>query len=249
MLSSNELSNLYKIISDENQTFESISRSFEESFNESDHMKVVMSLYILIKDNIFNTTQRIISFYILYLLKNDFNFEITPFLPLIIEAMQKTSHDPERNLLIDFLNNQINYINTTVKNFMNDHTKNNTQHNLQYLQMLYKKCQIEKGIFAASPKIFDHMRYILYDRKKSEIKNIDNHDDIKEQNYLSNKNQLLAFNSSETNYMSYCPKLDNKKFIDNEPIWIMPHLRHNFVWEKENENKGNNEFSGEEDKK
>ena len=70
MLSSNELSNLYKIISDDNQTFESISNSFGELFQESDHMKIIMSLHILIKDNLFNTTQRIISFYILYLMKS-----------------------------------------------------------------------------------------------------------------------------------------------------------------------------------
>ena len=117
MLSSNELSNLYQIISDENQTFESISHSFEETFKEIDHMKVIISLYILIKDNLFNTTQRIISFYIIYLLKNEFKFEVSPFLPLIIESLQKTNLNTEQNFLIDFLNNQIDYINTTVKHF------------------------------------------------------------------------------------------------------------------------------------
>ena len=73
MLSSNELSNLYKIISDEDQTFENISHTFSESFKESDYMRIAMSLCILIKDNLFNKTQRIISFYILYLLKRKFN--------------------------------------------------------------------------------------------------------------------------------------------------------------------------------
>jgi hypothetical protein len=36
MLSPNELSDLYVIISDENQTFENISQSFSETFNKSD---------------------------------------------------------------------------------------------------------------------------------------------------------------------------------------------------------------------
>ena len=61
MLSSNELSNLYKIISDENQTFEKISQSFSESFNKNDYMKIAVSLCILIKDNLLNIHQRIIS--------------------------------------------------------------------------------------------------------------------------------------------------------------------------------------------
>ena len=91
MLSSNELSNLYKIISDEDQTFENISHTFSESFKESDYMRIAMSLCILIKDNLFNKTQRIISFYILYLLQKKLNYEISPFTPLILETIQKTN--------------------------------------------------------------------------------------------------------------------------------------------------------------
>ena len=245
MLSSNELSNLYKIISDDNQTFESISNSFGELFQESDHMKIIMSLHILIKDNLFNTTQRIISFYILYLMKSKFNFEISPFLPLILETIQKTNHNSEQNFLIDFLNNQIDYINTTVKHFVNDNTKKINNQNIQYLQLLYKKYQIEKGIFGASPKIFDLSRYVLYDRKKSEIKNLDNHKNIQLENYLSAKDEI-NLNYSNANYISFCPKLDNKKFLDNEPVWIMPNLKHNFIWEKESQNKEGNEGEKEE---
>ena len=245
MLSSNELSNLYKIISDDNQTFESIYNSFGELFQESDHMKIIMSLHILIKDNLFNTTQRIISFYILYLMKSKFNFEISPFLPLILETIQKTNHNSEQNFLIDFLNNQIDYINTTVKHFVNDNTKKINNQNIQYLQLLYKKYQIEKGIFGASPKIFDLSRYVLYDRKKSEIKNLDNHKNIQLENYLSAKDEI-NLNYSNSNYMSFCPKIDNKKFLDNEPIWIMPNLKHNFIWEKESQNKEGNEGEKEE---
>ena len=245
MLSSNELSNLYKIISDDNQTFESISHSFGELFQESDHMKIIMSLHILIKDNLFNTTQRIISFYILYLMKSKFNFEISPFLPLILETIQKTNHNSEQNFLIDFLNNQIDYINTTVKHFMNDNTKKHSLQNIQYLQMLYKKYQIEKGIFAASPKILDFNRYVLYDRRKSEIKNLDNHTNIKIDNYLNTKDEI-NLNYSMANYLSFCPKLDNKKFLDKEAKWILPNLKHNFIWEKECDDKKGDENPKEE---
>ena len=51
MLSPNELSKLYEIISDENQTFESISRSFEESFKEVDKLRMALSLSILINSS------------------------------------------------------------------------------------------------------------------------------------------------------------------------------------------------------
>ena len=57
MLSSNELSELYKIISDENQTFENISKSFSVSFNKCDQLKIAISLCILIKDNLLNLHQ------------------------------------------------------------------------------------------------------------------------------------------------------------------------------------------------
>ena len=142
MLSSNELSNLYKIISDEDQTFENISHTFSESFKESDYMRIAMSLCILIKDNLFNKTQRIISFYILYLLQKKLNYEISPFTPLILETIQKTNFKIEQNFLIDFVNNQINYINTTVKHFLNDNSEKNNHQNIHYLQMLYNKYQI-----------------------------------------------------------------------------------------------------------
>ena len=244
MLSSNELSDLYKIISDEDQTFESISHSFDELFNESDHMRIAISLNILLKDNLFNTTQRIISFYILYLMKTKYKFEIDPFLPLILETIQKTKKETEKNFLFDFLNNQINYINTTVKHFLNDNSEKNTQHNIQYLNNLFTQYKIENGIFGASPKIYDYMRYVLYDRKKNDVKNLDNHKSNDLANYINTKEEL-ALNYSKPNYMSYCPIYNNKKFMDNEPIWIMPCLKHNFVWKNEKENKGEKE---EEDK-
>ena len=124
MLSPNELSKLYEIISDENQTFESISRSYEESFKNIDRLRIALSLCILIKDNLLNVTQRLISFYIIYLMKSKFNLDIGPFLPLIIETIQTTKCKTEQNFLFDLLNNQIDYINSTVKNFLKDNTKN-----------------------------------------------------------------------------------------------------------------------------
>ena len=246
MLSSNELSNLFKIISEENQTFENISQSFSESFDKCDQLKIAITLCILIKDNLLNVHQRLISFYILYLMKKNDNLEISPFLPLIIETIQTTKNRNEQNFLNDFLYNQINYLNTSVKNYIQDNTKM-VKINIPYLQMLYEKYNSELNKNGNNKKTNDYIRHVLYDRKKSDIKNVVNHPNMDIANSI-NANEELGFKYFEPNYMSFCPmniKSNNgRNFFDLEPIWIMPCLKHNFIWE--NEKKENNK---EEDKK
>ena len=138
MLSSNELSNLYKIISDENQTFEKISQSFSESFNKNDYMKIAVSLCILIKDNLLNIHQRIISFYILYFIKKSDKLEISPLLPLLLETLQFTKNKIEQSFLLDFLFNQINYLNITVKSYIQDNSKTVKPNYFSHIQNLYE---------------------------------------------------------------------------------------------------------------
>lgn len=53
MLSPNELSLLYNIISDENKTFENIAGNFQKLFPKSDQFKVGVTLWFLLKDNVF----------------------------------------------------------------------------------------------------------------------------------------------------------------------------------------------------
>lgn len=79
------------------------------------------------------------------------------------------------------------------------------------------------------------MRYVLYDRKKSEIKNMDNHTNINLDNCIKTKEEI-TFNFCTPNFLSFCPLSENKKFIDNEPIWLMPGLKHNLVWEENKKN-------------
>ena len=246
MLSSNELSNLFKIISEENQTFENISQSFSESFDKCDQLKIAITLCILIKDNLLNVHQRLISFYILYLMKKNDNLEISPFLPLIIETIQTTKNRNEQNFLNDFLYNQINYLNTSVKNYIQDNTKM-VKINIPYLQMLYEKYNSELNKNGNNKKTNDYIRHVLYDRKKSDIKNVVNHPNMDIANSI-NANEELGFKYFEPNYMSFCPmninSYNGRNFFDLEPVWIMPCLKHNFIWE--NEKKENNK---EEDKK
>ena len=236
MLSSNELSDLYKIISDENQTFEKISQSFSELFKKSDYLKIAISLCILIKDNLLNIHQRIISFYILYFMNKCDKLEISPFLPLIIETIQLTKNKSEQSFLIDFSFNQINYLNISVKNYIQDNSKT-VKPNISHLQMLYEKYNTEKNRIGINKKTNDYIRHILYDRKKSDIKNIDNHPNIDIKNSINIEDEL-SIKYFEPNYMSFCPMNLNinaggKKFFDMEPIWIMPNLKHNYIWEHE----------------
>ena len=144
MLPSNELSKLYKIISDENQTFQNISQKFVESFNKCDYLKIAISLCILIKDNLLNIQQRLISFYILYNMQKSDNIEISPFLPLLIDVIQTTKHKAEQAFLLDFLYNQINYLNITIKDYIQDTTKA-VKINISHLQLLYEKYNSEKN--------------------------------------------------------------------------------------------------------
>ena len=229
MLSPNELSKVYEIISDENQTFESISRSYEESFKNIDRLRIALSLCILIKDNLLNVTQRLISFYIIYLMKSKFNLDIGPFLPLIIETIQTTKYKTEQNFLFDLLNNQIDYIYSTVKNFLKDNTKNSyNKSNIILLNNLYMQYSNDK---ITDNKMNDYIRHFLYDRKKTDLRNIENHYNINLKNDI-NTEEEMSLNYFQPNYMTFYPRINNEKFIEKEPIWIMPHLKHNFNWEK-----------------
>ena len=66
MISQNELAKLYSYLSNENQTFEQIIKSFNEEFNIESRNKAINSIIILLKDNMLNLSQRIISYFILY---------------------------------------------------------------------------------------------------------------------------------------------------------------------------------------
>lgn len=256
MLSPNELSDLYKIISDENQTFENISQSFSESFKKCDQLKIATSLCILIKDNLLNLHQRLISFYLLYLMKKNDNLEITPFLPFIVETIKTSKNKNEQNFLSDFLCNQINYLNTSVKNYIKDNTKV-PKIKANYLQALIEKYYMEQNKIGNNKRTYDYIRHVLYDRKKSDIKNVENHlnDDLAKS---INVNDELGFKYYVPNYMSFCPmnmNLNNQKnnngnrreIFDREPIWLLPNLKHSFIWE--NEKDKNDKNDKEEEKK
>ena len=80
-------------------------------------------------------------------------------------------------------------------------------------------------------KMNDYIRHFLYDRKKTDLRNIENHYNINLKNDI-NTEEEMSLKYFQPNYMTFCPYIKNEKFIEKEPIWIMPHLKHNFNWEK-----------------
>ena len=156
-----------------------------------------------------------------------------PYVPIILEMLQKSQNKNEQIFLEDFLYNQINYLDITVQNYLKDTTK---ELKIDLAQLLiqwnkfYNDILYNKNIYL---KTNDKIRPIIYDRKKSDIKNIDNHNDLNLFNNNENNNieKELNFNYFYPNYMSYYP-LNNNSFLNSEPIWILPQLKHNFIWEK-----------------
>ena len=234
MLTQKEISLLYQIISEDNQTFEKISEKFYNNFKEENHSKVGTTLLFLLKDNILNIQQRIISYYILYEISKNEKMESNPYLSIILEKLQNSQNKNEQKFLVDFLYNKINYLDFTVKNYINESSKQ-LKINLLQVQMqwgqFYKEELAKKNI---DLKTNDKIRPTIYDRKKSDIKNLDNHQNLNLINNSDDNNIKNEFNYNyfNPNYMSYFP--NNNNFFNSEPIWILPQLAHNFIWEKKN---------------
>ena len=233
MLSQKDLSLLYQIISDDNQTFEKISQSYQNNFKKENQVNVGTTLFFLLKDNLLNMHQRIISIYILYeMSKNDKN--ANTYIPIILEILQNNQNKNEHIFIMELLSNSLNCLNLTIRNYLNDNSKVFKTNNNK-LQMQWDKFYEDKmNIYL---KINDKYRPIIYDRKKMDIKNIDNHYNLNLLNNDKDNNieKELNLNYFNPNYMRYYP-INNNNFINSEPIWLLPSLKHNFIWDKKDIN-------------
>ena len=231
MLSSQDLSTLYQIINDENQTFENIGDNFRKAFDKSNQFKAGTTLCFLLKDNLLNIQQRIISFYILYILKTGEKIETNPFLPIILEIIQTSKNKIEQNFLFDFLYNQIDYVKMQIKSYLQDNSKE-SKLNSQQIQIFWEKYYKELlNGNNINQNLNDHMRHVIFDRKKNDIKNIEHHPPI---DFKAVKiEEELNLNYFQPNYMTYYPANDNNVLFNDEPIWLTPTLKHNYIWEKQ----------------
>ena len=234
MLSQKGLSLLYQIISDDSQTFKKISENVKNIFLKENKSNIGTTLVFLLRDNLLNIQQRIISYYILFEISKQEKMVSNSYIPIILEMLQKSQNKNEQIFLEDFLYSQINYLDITVKNYLQDTTKelkiDLAQLFIQW-NKFYKDILINKNIYL---KTDDKLRPIIFDRKKSDIKNIDNHKNLNlfNENNIDNKiEKEVNFNYFNPNYMSYYP-FRNNNFLNSEPIWILPQLKHNYIWEK-----------------
>ena len=239
MLSQKDLSLLYKIISDNSQTFSQISKSLQNNFQKENKSKIAATLVILLSDNLLNLHQRIISYYILYDLSKLDQMTVNPYLPTILEMLKKSQNKNEQIFLQDFLYNQINnYLDITVQNYLNDNTRE-LKVNLVQLQIQWDN--INKEIINSKNidlKKNDNIRPVIYDRKKEDIINLEKHNNLNlfNNNKESKIDEGFNFNYFNPNYLSYYP-IKNNSFLNSEPIWLLPQLNHNFIWGKKDNNK------------
>ena len=231
MISQNELAKLYSYLSNENQTFEQIIKSFNEEFNIESRNKAINSIIILLKDNMLNLSQRIISYFILYNIPQKENTEANPFLFIILEQLKNSNDEREQDFLIDFLYKKINYLKMTIKQYLSQSKRemriNLTQMKLQW-DKYYKEILAKNNI---NVKSNDKIRAIIYDRGRIDINNqnvnnITNYNGIPDVNIL-NQSNLNFFN---IDYMYFKPI--NNNFVSSEPVILIPNLQHNFIWEK-----------------
>ena len=234
MLSQKDLSFLYQIISDDNQTFEKISQSYQNYFKKENQAHVGTTLFFLLKDNLLNIHQRIISIYILYQISINDKNESNTYIPIILEILHKNQNKNEHTFIMELLSNTFNCLNLTIRNYLNDNSKVFKTNNIKLQMQLDKFYEDKMNIYL---KVNDQIRPIIYDRKKMDIKNIDNHYNLNLLNNDKDNNieKELNLNYFNPNYMSYYPN-NNNNFINSEPIWLVPLLKHNFIWDKKDIN-------------
>ena len=244
MLNQSELTTLHQIVSDDTKTFESIAQLFQEKFEKFEQFKVGLSLWIMIKQNLLSLSQRLASFYIIYDMYKQEDSKTTPFIPLFLECLEKSTINIEKKMLKDLI--EFNSFSTkiTVREFI-ENGKNMDNINIpendlkQYWRMheSHKDKCIQENTDFISP--------VLYDNTDLDIdNNLENKDIINNdvtQNVQNQENmpifdiskmspEELNFDSIEPNFLTYYPN-SNNQFFQDEPMWILPTLKYDFIWD------------------
>ena len=220
MLSPSELTSLFNLISDDSKSFENVLNVFEKTYSKSDEFKIGITLWFLIKDNLLNLSQMIISFLIL---NNVFKNENKNIFPLILDRIKNTKNQIEKKFLISLLKNNLNS-KISIKNLIEEIKSSNDENNFDINNFNNFTSNKEKidGFFK------DWIRPVIYDNK-----NNSNENNSKPFNFSQLIPQELSFNYFEPNYMRFYPNSSNE-FYDEEPLWIAPNLNHNFLYDFNN---------------
>ena len=235
MLTQNELTTLHQIISDDSKTFESIADTFQKSFTKLDQFKVGLSLWIMIKENLLNLSQRLASFYIIYDMYKQEDSKTTPFVPLILECLEKSTINIEKKMLKGLIEFNFSSSKSTIREFI-ESGKNCENIEIpeneleQYWRMhdAHKDKCIQENNDLISP--------VLYDNTDNDNGNNDVTQNEKSQETMpafdisKMSPEELNFDSFEPNFLTYYPNC-NQQFYNDEPMWILPTLKYDFIWD------------------
>ena len=222
MLSQSELTSLQKIINDDTKSFEDLKTFSNSFFSKSIHYKVGITLGMLIRDHQLSLSQEISSFYILYCLsENEREKGFNTLNSLIIDILKETKINTKKIFLFELLKNKITNNKIKIKDYIKytEQLKNNKKLeddiNLEIIKLSNNKEKILKKDLYLNPMIHEKK---ITDKKINDINN---------NVQLTSEEPLFYFFKS--NYMSYYDSSTN--LFRNEPFWIFPMLKHNFIWE------------------
>ena len=244
MLNQSELGTLHQIVSDDTKTFESIAQSFQNSFEKFEQFKVGLCLWIMIKQNLLSLSQRLASFYIIYDIYKQEDSKTTPFIPLFLECLEKSTINIEKKMLKDLIEFNSFSNKVTVRDFIeNGKNMENIiipEDDLKQYWRMHESSKV-KSIQENS----DFISPVLYDNSDLEAEqNFGNKDIINNdvtQNVQNQENmpifdiskmspEELNFDSIEPNFLTYYPN-SNNQFFQEEPMWILPTLKYDFIWD------------------
>ena len=221
MLSSNDLLNIQNLINNEAITFDEVISKITSTFDTSKYFKICMTLEILIKDHQLNLFQEIVAFYILYYLNKE-EKGYTTFSSLVLKILKETRNKEKKIILINLMENKMNNlqikINDYIKMIENYKIDENIDKEINnIINEGYTHENNNKDNYLINPIVPEKG---LKDNKISLTNNI--------KKFASDENNLKYI---ESNYMSYYPLHLKEIIFKNELIWIIPGLKHNFIWE------------------
>lgn len=104
MLSPQELDNLLGLLGESTKSFESIAQSFYRAFNRPEQFRVGCVICMLLQDQLLTQVQRLVGFYLLYdAYRSEAQLPTTPFVPIVLETVERTKDPAERRFLLQFL--------------------------------------------------------------------------------------------------------------------------------------------------
>ena len=221
MLSSNDLLNIQNLINNEAITFDEVISKITSTFDTSKYFKICMTLEILIKDHQLNLFQEIVAFYILYYLNKE-EKGYTTFSSLVLKILKETRNKEKKIILINLMENKMNNlqikINDYIKMIENYKIDENIDKEINnIINEGYTHENNNKDNYLINPIVPEKG---LKDNKISLTNNI--------KKFASDENNLKYI---ESNYMSYYPLHLKEIIFKNELIWVIPGLKHNFIWE------------------